>query len=115
MGEASSVMASQNGGQPVEQARWVYKIYESMATFQAGSHEAREPDNQAMQNPINIFKRVSVASENLRLGLLIKYHFLTHAKTVNGKHLAVVSKSYFFLLLRLDTQTADSLDRYVEH
>lgn len=77
-----------------------------MTTFQAGSHEAGEPDNQAMQNPINIFKRVSVASENLRSGLLIKHHFLTRAKTVNWKHLAAVSKYYFFLLLRLDKQTA---------
>lgn len=99
----------------MEQARWVHKIYESMTTFQAGFHEAGEPDNQAVQNPTKIFKRVSVASENLWSGLLIKHRFLTHAKTVNGKYLTVVSNSYFFLLLRRDTQSADNLDRYVEH
>lgn len=58
-------MASHNGGQAVEQARWVQKIYESMTTFQAGFHEAGEPANPAIQNPINIFKRISVASENV--------------------------------------------------
>lgn len=84
-------MASHNGGQAVEQARWVQKIYESMTTFQAGFHEAGEPANPAIQNPINIFKRISVASENVWSALFIEHHFLSHAKTVNGKYLAVVN------------------------
>lgn len=84
-------MASQNGGQPVEQARWVHKVYNSMTTFQAGFHEAGEPANPAIQNPINIFKRRSVASENLWSALFIRHHFLMYAKTVNGKYLTAAN------------------------
>jgi len=49
----------------VEQAKWVHEVYDSLTTFQAGFHEAGEPASLAIQNPINIFKSRSVASENL--------------------------------------------------
>lgn len=66
-----------------------------MTTFQAGFHEAGEPANPAIWNPINIFKRRNVASENLWSALFIKHHFLMYAKTVNGKYLTVLTHLIF--------------------